>query len=587
MPDRPTIKPVGSALRVVGVYCIVAGCWIVLSDRLAARFFGNTPHYSSISQYKGLFFVAVTALILYFLLKRRLDSIDQSQHALSESERRFAAFMDNLPVAAFVRNREGRYVYANPYWIEHFSQGKPWKGTLPSQLFDPEFVVKADEDHRRILDGEPLVEHLLQLRIQGAGTEWIVRRFPISMGDTGEMLVGAFALDVTDRRKLEERLRQAAKMEAVGLLAGGIAHDFNNLLTVIGGYAQMLDRWSSNPEAVARAAAEIRKASDSGALLTGQLLAFSRKQVFQPTPTNLNEAVQASNSLLQRLVGDRFRLEVDLAPGPVAVLADQNQIQQVLLNLIVNARDAMPGGGSIRIATGTILMQDAAGAAHLGLLPGRYGCLSVSDDGHGMDAETQLRIFEPFFTTKERSKGTGLGLSTVYGIVQQSGGAIRVDSRPGEGAAFHIYLPAAGGLPESAPAASIPEEHRRTEECILLVEDDPAVRAVASQMLKTLGYRVVEAEDGPSALGNLVSAGFPIHLVITDVSMPEWQGPEVLRRLREIQPGLRGIYMTGYSAQMAEHPPRQKDALVLRKPFTLQSLSEAVRLAMDSPDRPA
>jgi PAS domain S-box-containing protein len=587
MPDRPTIKPAGSALRVAGIYCLAAGGWIILSDRIAVRFFGATPWLNTISELKGLLFVAVTSLLLFFVLKRRLDSIAQSQHALSESERRFAAFMDHLPVAAFVRDRQGRYVYANPYWIERFAAGREWKGVLPADLFDPEFIAKADEDHRRILEGEPLVEHLLQLRVQGVDTEWIVRRFPISLGDSGETLVGAFALDVTERRKLEERLRQAAKMEAVGLLAGGIAHDFNNLLTVIGGYAQMLDRWSGNPEAVSRAAAEIRKASDSGALLTGQLLAFTRKQVFQPLPTGLNEAVEASRSLLQRLVGDRLRLELRLAPGPLAVLADQSQIQQILLNLIVNARDAMPGGGAIRISTSAVLLPDEAAASHLGLLPGRYGCLSVSDDGHGMDAETQLRIFEPFFTTKERSKGTGLGLSTVYGIVQQSGGAIHVDSRPGEGSTFHIYLPAAAGLPESASASPRPAGRRRTAECILLVEDDPAVRAVAAQMLKTLGYRVLEAAGGPEALQTLVSADSPIHLVITDVSMPEWQGPEVLRRLREVQPGLKAIYITGFSAELAEHPPHQQDALVVRKPFTLQSLGEAVRLALDSPAPPA
>lgn len=573
-------------MRVAGIYCLVAGGWIVLSDRLAVLLFGNTPRFGTISQYKGLFFVAVTALLLYVVLKRRLDSIARSQQAFFESERRFASFMDNLPVAAFVRDREGRYVYANPYWIEHFSKGIDWKGALPEQLFETRSVAKADEAHRRIVAGETLVEHLLHLRIQGVESDWIVRRFPIHMGATGETLVGAFALDVTDRGKLEDRLRQAAKMEAVGLLAGGIAHDFNNLLTVIGGYAQMLERWRGEPAAISRAAAEIRRASDSGALLTGQLLAFSRKQVLQPKPTCLNAVIESSISLLQRLVGERFRLDLRLAPDPVAVLADQNQLEQVLLNLLVNARDAMPSGGVIRISTGSTLLQDAAAAACLGLLPGRYGWLSVADHGHGMDAETQARIFEPFFTTKDRSKGTGLGLSTVYGIVQHSGGAIRVESRPGEGAEFHIYLPAAGSLPASPPASPAPQESRAAQESILLVEDAPAVRAVASQMLKVLGYRVLEAEGGPAALQTLLSAGFPVHLVITDVSMPDWQGPEVLKRLREVQPGLKAIFITGYSAEMAEHPPRERDALVLRKPFTLQSLGEAVRLALEGPAPP-
>ncbi|MBI4890449.1 MAG: response regulator [Acidobacteria bacterium] len=568
----PKLVPARSALRIAGVYALAAGAWIILSDELAFRLFGSAPQFALISQYKGLFFVAVTSLLLYAVLSARLASIAASQRALSESESRFAAFMDHLPVAAFLRDPEGRYVYTNACWQEHFAGGLDWRGAAPSRFFPSALVQEADEDHARVLAGEAVDERPLRLKGSSGERDWLVRRFPVQLD--GRIFVGGIAVDVTDQRCIEDQIARLAKMEAIGLLAGGIAHDFNNLLTVISGYAQLLDL--THP---AHAVAEICKATERATLLTGQLLAFSRRQVAQPEPLDLNELVTSTLSLLQRLVGERIRLEPDLSPGAAGILADEGQIQQVLLNLIINGRDAMPNGGAIHISTRRIAFKDGSESKGLGLAPGLYTLLTVSDEGHGMDAATLSRVFEPFFTTKERGRGTGLGLSTVYGIVTHGGGAITAESSPGAGATFHVYLPAADE-PDLTAQSGAPSQ--QGQECILLVEDDDAVRNVAARMLEALGYRVLEAAGGPQALA-AHSAAAGVQLVVTDVSMPELQGPELLNLLRERDPGIRAIFMTGYSEEMANLEPGQRGAAVLPKPFTLQSLGAAVRAALDAP----
>ncbi|MCS7042183.1 MAG: ATP-binding protein [Bryobacteraceae bacterium] len=562
-----------SAFQIAAAYCLIASAWIILSDRAAARLFPEPAQLARVSQYKGLAFVLVTTILLYIVLRRRLEAMEASRRAVEASERRFAAFMDNLPVAAFLRDRSGRYVYVNRYWMENFAQTSEWAGKQPRDLFAPEIVALADEDHARILAGEPVAERILALPVRGEERIFLVRRFPVP-SESG-LLVGAFAVDITEQRRLEEHLRQAARMEAIGLLAGGVAHDFNNLLTVIQGHAQAFHRPDALPEQMARAAAEIRRAAERATQLIAQLLQFDRKQRAQHVPLDVNAAAGQVLGLVERLLGDAIRLRRRFGEGLPPVAADRSQIEQILLNLIVNARDAMPEGGAIEVETSFLDAADPAEAARLGLSPGPYVRLSVRDEGHGMDEATRARIFEPFFTTKEPGKGTGLGLTSVYGIVQSLGGAIRVDSAPGRGTRFDIDLPAARPEGQAAGGESAAGKQR-----ILLVEDDDAVRQLTRQLLEHFGYEVTDAPSAARALEIYAASPSPFRLLITDVSMPEMDGTELVRRLRAVDPGLRVLFFTGYSEELARYPADLRDLPVLAKPFSAEALADAVRRAI-------
>jgi PAS domain S-box-containing protein len=527
-----------------------------------------------VSQYKGLGFVTVTTLLLYAVLRRRLEAMEASRRAVEESERRFAAFMDNLPVAAFLRDRQGRYVYANRYWIENLARGDEWAGRTPQTFFDSNVVKVADEDHARILAGEPMAERVMTIRIRGQDRTFLVRRFPVPAG--GEFLVGAFAVDITEQRRLEDHLRQAARMETIGLLASGVAHDFNNLLAVITGYSGVLAQPGADPQELARASEEIRRASDRASHLISQLLMFSRGPSGRPLPFDLNGVIGSLVSVVEKLLGLKIRVVLDLEPSLPPLQADRSQAEQILMNLIVNARDAMPSGGTILISTRAVTLADGAEAGRLGLAPGRYVRLTVRDEGHGMDAETQARIFEPFFTTKEPGRGTGLGLTSVYGIVKSCGGAIRVESAPGAGTKFEIDLPAADGAAASVQGGEADAGRAR----ILLVEDDDAVRLLTRQLLEHFGYEVADAPSASRALEIYASADPPFRLLVTDVSMPEMDGIELVRRLRRVDPALRALLFTGYSEELSRHPADLHGVPVLAKPFSAEALAAAVREAL-------
>lgn len=561
-----------SAFHIAAAYGAIAAAWIILSDTAAAQLFPDPAQLARVSQLKGLAFVLVTTVLLYALLLRRLEAMEASRRAVEASERRFAAFMDNLPVAAFLQDRNGRYVYANRYWAQNFAGGGEWAGRTPQDFFAPEIVALANEDHARILAGEPLAERIIELPVRGQQRNFLVRRFPVP--SASGLLVGAFAVDITEQQRLEERLRQAARMEAIGLLAGGVAHDFNNLLTVIQGYAQLFARADATPEQLARAAAEIQRAAGRAAQLISQLLQFSRRSSAQQTFADINAVIEQVLDLVERLLGEHIRLERRLGPDLPPVCADRSQIEQILLNLIVNARDAMPGGGVIEVATTSLRIADPGEAARLGLGPGSYVRLSVRDEGHGMDEATRQRIFEPFFTTKEPGKGTGLGLTSVYGIVQSLGGAIHVESAPGQGTRFDIIFPAAQKVRAGgAGAGGRPGR-------ILLVEDDDAVRQLTRQLLEHFGYEVADAPSAARALEIYAGSPAPFGLLITDVAMPEMDGTELVRRLREIDPGLPVLFFTGYSEELACYPADLRGLPVLAKPFSAEALAEAVRRAM-------
>jgi two-component system cell cycle sensor histidine kinase/response regulator CckA len=379
--------------------------------------------------------------------------------------------------------------------------------------------------------------------------------------------------DVTDRRNLEERLRQGQKMEAIGQLAGGVAHDFNNLLTAILGYADWLSAdLSGDPRH--EQVAQIQKAAERAADLTQQLLTFSRRQLLQPAAVNLSDLVVDLLPMLRRVIGGGIEV-VDLtAPALPAVLGDRGQLERIIMNLAVNARDAMPSGGTLTIRTSEVWLDEggeALGPAEL--VPGPYVLLGISDTGIGMDAETRRRAFEPFFTTKDVGRGTGLGLSTVYGIVQQMGGAIEVESEPDRGATFRLYFPQASGV---VAAPVVPSE--RGSETVLLVEDEDALRRYLTHVLESHGYRVIAAEHVASALALTQSFGERIDLVISDVAMPGSTGPELVRLIGQARPGLSALFISGnrYTALAPQAHAISVDQLLVM-PFSSAELLSKVR----------
>ena len=390
-----------------------------------------------------------------------------------------------------------------------------------------------------------------------------------------------------DRTRLEEQLRQAQKMEAIGRLAGGIAHDFNNLLMAIYGYSEIVLN-SLGANAPARKSVEqIMKAGERAATLTRQLLAFSRRQVLELRVLDLNAVVTNFEAMLKPLIGEDIHLVTVLQPRLGLVKADPGQIEQVILNLTVNARDAMPEGGKLTIETANVELDEAYASRHVSVQPGPYVMLALSDTGCGMDAETQARIFEPFFTTKEPGKGTGLGMSTVYGIVKQSGGNIWIYSEPGKGTTIKTYLPRVEGVAEGSEPAHPRSSVLRGSETILLVEDEEMVRSLTREILESHGYAVCEARDSTEALSICHTHSGSIHLLVTDVVMPGLSGRELAARLGTIHPETKVLYMSGYTDDaVVRHGVLNSGLAFLQKPFSANVFLRKVREVLDSPSSP-
>jgi PAS domain S-box-containing protein len=392
--------------------------------------------------------------------------------------------------------------------------------------------------------------------------------------------------DMTEKRALEDQFRQAQKMEAVGRLAGGVAHDFNNLLTVIMSYTDMLLEGVSPQDPRAEDLDQIRKAAVAAASLTRQLLAFSRQQVIEPRLVNLNEIVSLSQKMLNRLIGDDVEVVTTLTSEPVAVMIDPGQLEQVIMNLAVNSRDAMPQGGKLILETASVKMDAEFARDHWRANPGRFAMLAVTDTGTGMDEQTLARIFEPFFTTKEIGKGTGLGLATAYGIVKQSSGFIRVFSEPGHGTTFRIYFPLVDEAAEKYAQPELAQLQVGTE-TILLAEDAAAVRVAARQILERLGYTVLEAPTGRDALSIASKRLSPIHLLLTDVVMPEMSGRELTERFVKLRPDARVLYMSGYTDDaIVRHGILRPGIAYLQKPFSPDTLARKVREVLDRSGTP-
>ena len=454
-----------------------------------------------------------------------------------------------------------------------------------------EFLRMTIEDIRPLEDVPALLEHLRNgtgptpavwrhRRRDGSTLEVEVAANPIRFRDRTARLV--LATDVSEKKQLEAQLLQAQKMEAVGRLAGGVAHDFNNLLGVITGYAELLDRRLEPAHPGHRQLQEISKAAERAARLTRQLLAFSRKQVLQPEILDLGEVVQEVEKMLARLLGEDIQLITRLPPGLGSVRADRGQLEQVIVNLAVNARDAMPEGGELFLETANVTLDEAYARLHPDVTPGPHVMLAVRDAGQGMDAETQAHIFEPFFTTKPEGKGTGLGLATVFGIVKQSGGHIAVHSEPGVGTTLKLYLPRVDARPLRAQAGQALAQRPGGNETILLVEDAEALRDLLHEILTEAGYRVIDAADAEQALHAVGSGQDPVDLVVTDVVMPRMSGSELVRRLSELRPGLRVIYMSGYTSErIGRDGVLEPGTHFIQKPFNSDDVLRKVRQVLD------
>jgi signal transduction histidine kinase len=388
--------------------------------------------------------------------------------------------------------------------------------------------------------------------------------------------------DMTERRALEDQYRQAQKMEAVGRLAGGVAHDFNNLLTVILSYTDILIAGVSTKDPRAEDLGEIRKATFAAASLTRQLLAFSRQQVIEPRLVNLNDVVASSEKMLRRLIGEDIDVQSTLSAAPLTVMIDPGQLEQVMMNLAVNARDAMPIGGKLTVETANVVLDAGYARDHWPVIPGNFAMLAMSDIGIGMDELTRSRMFEPFFTTKGLGHGTGLGLATVYGIVKQSNGFIWVYSEPGKGTSFKIYFPLLDQAPEPFTTKLEAEAARSGTETILLAEDATAVRVAARQILERFGYTVIEAANGTDALST-AQTGTAIDLLLTDVVMPEMSGRELVDRFAKLRPKTKVLFMSGYTDDaIVRHGVLRPGTAYLEKPFSPDALARKVREVLDS-----
>ena len=508
----------------------------------------------------------------------------ETEAALRASEASYSALVERAPLGIYRSTPTGRFLSANAALARMLGYDSPEHLLTLDMARD---VYADPEERRRLVEQDTYTDRVYdELEATWKRKDGARIRVQLSVRASRDKdgrveFYEAFVRDITTQRQLEAQLAQAQKMEAIGRLAGGVAHDFNNLLTVILSYSDLLLEDLPAGSADRDDVTQIRKAAQGASELTRQLLAFSRQQVLQPKVVDLNTAVSGIERLLARVLREDIKLRCALAPDAGTIRVDPGQLEQVLMNLAVNARDAMPQGGLLTIETANVDLDAEYLQAHAMAKPGRYVMLAVTDTGVGMDAATQARIFEPFFTTKEVGKGTGLGLATVQGIVQQSGGFIWVYSEPDHGTVFKIYLPLVDE-PVSQTERATAEDTRGTE-TVLVAEDVTAVRAVTREMLRRYGYTVLEAADGATALEVAANFKEPIHLLLTDVVMPDLNGRDLAARLQAARADLKVLFMSGYTDDaVVRHGILQQGIAYLQKPFTPESLARKVRTVLDA-----
>ena len=579
---RADLKPGRIALS----YLVVGAAWI-LGSGYVVNLLTSGQSSQVIEVGKGWGFVVVTAAALYVLLARRaraIRSAELARLAADEERMRLAIAVEQAGEAIVITDREFRIVYVNPAFerVSGYTSDE-LVGTNPRQRQGGRHGSEFYEAMWSTLRAGGIWRGtLFNLRKDGSDYEVDAVISPLRNSDgTVESFVGV-ERDVTRERALERELAEAGRMEAVGQLAGGIAHDFNNLLTAIGGYAELLRNEVPAGSESQTDVDEILRASRSAAGLVRQLLAFGRRQVLEPAGLELDVLVEQLRPMLDGLLGPGVTFEAASA-GPIApVFADPGQIEQVLVNLAVNARDAMPDGGTFRISISNV--EVAAEDKRLdSMAPGRYVVLAASDTGVGMDEETRAHAFEPFFTTKPAGRGTGLGLATTYGIVKQSGGYLFAESELGRGTTVTMYLPQYDGAVVTLQPAALAERSPGGSETVLVVEDDPAVKAIIRQALERLGYRVLVSSDATEALAAAEAHVGRLPLLVSDIRLPGLAGPELAAHLRVKHPGLRVLYVSGYAGdEMIQRGLLGTDEAFLAKPFSADDLARRVRSLLDS-----
>ena len=519
------------------------------------------------------------------IVNRDVTARKSAEEALRRSESGFRSVVEDAPYGIYRARADGRFLQVNPAlqrMLGYEQMEELLARDLPSEIF------RHAGEYQRLIELLTRTEEIKDVEMEWKRKDgtWITVRCSGRRVDDANNVPAyfeVFAEDVTEKRVLEKQLRMAQKMEAIGRLSGGIAHDFNNHLGVIIGYSRVLKRELGASSPLSEHALEIEKAGERAASLTKQLLAFSRQQVLTPAIVNLNTLSSDMAKMLPQLLGEDIEVSMVLAPELGNVKADQSQVEQVIMNLAVNARDAMPAGGKLKIETANVEMDEAFTRNHPGSKAGSYVLLAVTDTGTGMDAATLTHIFEPFFTTKERGKGTGLGLATVYGIVKQSNGYTGVESAVGKGTSFKIYLPRHAGQPLAEEQQPYSAEKVRGSETILLVEDSEPLRKLAKTYLDSAGFRVFQASSGEDALEVSTRIGCALDLLLTDVVMPGMNGRVLAEYLLAGQPGMKVLYMSGYTDSfIAGHGVLDPHTHLLHKPFTEEVLLRTVREVLDS-----
>jgi PAS domain S-box-containing protein len=521
--------------------------------------------------------------------KRAEDERDAERKLLN-------SLINQLPVGILFRDARGHYVRANEMASQILEIGLDRLVGMKSEEL-VELVMPTDSVGTPVTDVNIPSSVSVRQRKAVQATEMLITTFagskrrvvvqaaPVAMNGAETLGSVVVISDITEQHGVAEKLRQAQRIESIGILAGGVAHDFNNLLTVINGYSDLALRRLPADDPLHLSISEIRKAGARAATLTRQLLAFSRKQVLQPQVMDINFVIGEMEKLLSRLIREDIALITQTTTVPLKIKADKGQLEQVLMNLVINARDAMPEGGKLVVETQEVYLDEHYARQHIAVHPGRYAMVAVSDTGCGMDGETRARMFEPFFTTKEAGKGTGLGLSTVYGIVKQSGGNIWVYSEVGRGTTFKIYLPSVNQSVEEERFGSATEALPRGGEKVLLAEDEDMLRGLAATILRDQGYEVLEARDGEEALRIFRELGGDrIHMLLTDSVMPRMNGTQLAEQLLQACPGMRVLFMSGYTdLAVVNHGILAEGASFLQKPFTPEGLARKVREVLDAP----